>query len=154
MHFDRVDRAILHELQLNGRLSNVQLSKLVNLSESACLRRVRALEQAAVIDRYVMIVNQASIGLPENVFVEITLNRQQQQDLADFENAVSEVPEVMECYLMAGDADYLIRIIVANAADYERIHNEHLTRLSGVARVRSSFTLRAVTKRTDVPIVS
>ncbi len=151
--FDRVDRAILHELQLDGRLSNVELSKLVNLSESACLRRVRALEQSGVIDRYVMIVNQASVGRPENVFVEITLSRQQQHDLVDFENAVTDVPEVMECYLMAGDADYLLRLIVANAADYERIHNEHLTRLPGVARVRSSFTLRAVTKRTEVPIL-
>jgi Lrp/AsnC family leucine-responsive transcriptional regulator len=149
--FDRADRAILHELQLDGRLRNVELAAKVNLSESACLRRVRRLEEAGVIERYVMLVNQARVGRPENVFVEITLDQQQQQGLARFETSIKAVAEVMDCYLMAGDADYLLRIVVANTADYERIHNK-LTSLPGVARVRSSFTLRTVANRTEVPI--
>jgi DNA-binding Lrp family transcriptional regulator len=152
MALDRADRAILVALQRDGRLSNVNLAARVNLSESACLRRVRRLEQIGVIDRYVMLVDQMKAGRPENVFVEITLNRQQQQDLTRFEEAVRQVPEVMECYLMAGDADYLLRVIAADAADYERIHSRHLTRLPGVARVRSSFALRAVTKSTEIPL--
>ena len=149
---DKTDRAILHELQLNGRLSNVNLAARVNLSESACLRRVKLLEEAGVIDRYAMILNQAAVGLPGNVFVEISLHQQQQQNLDDFENAVLEVPEVMECYLMTGEFDYLLRVVVADASDYERIHHGQLTSLPGVARVRSAFTLRAVTKKTEVPI--
>lgn len=149
---DKTDRAILHELQLDGRLSNVNLAERVNLSESACLRRVKLLDEAGVIDRYVMLVNQAAVGLPGNVFVEITLNRQQRQYLDEFELAVVEVPEVMECYLMSGDYDYLLRVVVADAADYERIHHEYLTQLPGVSRVRSSFALRPVTKKTELPV--
>lgn len=149
---DRTDRAILHELQLDGRISNVRLAQRINLSESACLRRVRLLEEAGVIDGYVMLVNQAEVGLPGNVFVEITLNRQQREDLDAFETGVAQVPEVMECYLMSGEYDYLLRVVVVDAADYERIHHEQLTALPGVARVRSSFTLRNVAKKTELPV--
>jgi DNA-binding Lrp family transcriptional regulator len=149
---DKTDRAILRELQKDGRISNVELAKRVNLSESACLRRVRALEDEGVIDGYVGLVNPAMAGLPGNVFVRITLQRQQQKDLEDFEKAVRRVPEVMECYLMTGDSDYLLRVIVANAADFERLHYQQLTRLPGVARVQSSFALRTVIKRTAIPI--
>ena len=94
---DKVDHAILHELQLDGKLSNAKLAERVHLSESACLRRVKILEEAGVIERYAMIVNQAAVGIPGNVFVEITLSRQQQQDLDIFEESVKKVPEVMEC---------------------------------------------------------
>lgn len=149
---DRADRAILHELQQDGRLSNVALAGKVSLSESACLRRVKRLEEAGVIERYAMLVNQSQVGVPDNVFVEISLNRENQEDLSAFEAAVQRLPEVMECYLMSGDYDYLLRVVVANTADYERIHREHLTRLPGVVRVRSSFALRTVTKTTEVPI--
>ena len=149
---DRTDRAILHELQLDGKLSNVNLSKRVNLSESACLRRVKILEEAGIIERYAMIVNQDAVGVSGNVFVEITLSRQQQKDLDAFEKKVKEVPEMMECYLMTGEFDYLLRVVVADASDYERIHHHSLTNLPGVARVRSSFTLRTVTKRTEIPV--
>lgn len=152
MNLDRADRAILHELQLDGRLSNVALAAKVSLSESACLRRVKRLEEAGVIERYAMLVNQGQVGLPDNVFVEISLNREKQEDLDAFEEAVRHLPEIMECYLMSGDYDYLLRVVVANTADYERIHREHLTRLPGVVRVRSSFALRTVTKTTEVPI--
>jgi len=149
---DKVDRAILHELQLDGKLTNARLAERVHLSESACLRRVKILEEAGVIERYAMIVNQAAVGIPGNVFVEITLSRQQREDLDIFEESVRQVPEVMECYLMSGDFDYLLRIVVVDAADYERIHHESLTRLPGVTRVRSSFTLRTVAKRTEIPL--
>lgn len=148
---DKIDRAILATLQLNGRLSNVQLATEVGLSESACLRRVRVLEESGVIDRYVMLVNQAAIGKPGNVFVRVSLEGQQKEKLVAFEEAIKDVPEVMECYLMSGDVDYQLRIIVRNAADYERLHNE-LTSLPGVMRVHSSFALRAVLKKTEIPV--
>ncbi len=149
---DRIDRAILHELQHNGRLTNSALAERVNLSESACLRRVRGLEGSGLIRGYVCLVDQSSAGYPDNVFVQITLHSQQRRDLDAFEAAVMEIPEVMECYLMSGDADYIVRVIVADARDYERIHSQHLTRLPGVDRVHSSFALRTVIKKTEVPI--
>lgn len=151
---DRTDRAILEALQRNGRISNVELAAAVHLSESACLRRVRQLEDSGVIGRYAMLVDQAKVGYPTDVFVQISLNRQQGEDLARFEEAVAQVPEIMECHLMTGDADYLLRVIAADAADFERIHTRHLTRLPGVARVHSSFALRRVVKKTEIPIPS
>ncbi len=149
---DKIDRAILHELQLDGRLGNNTLAQRVSLSESACLRRVRRLEDNGFIRGYVGLVDQSSAGYPDNVFVRITLHSQQQDDLAAFEKEAKLLPEVMECYLMSGDADYLLRVIVADARDYERIHSQHLTRLPGVARVHSSFALRTVTKKTEIPV--
>lgn len=149
---DRIDRVILHELQLEGRLTNATLAERVRLSESACLRRVRALEANGLIRGYVGLVDQSSAGYPDNVFVRITLTSQQQDDLALFEAEVKKVPEVMECYLMSGDADYLLRVIVADARDYERVHSQHLTRLPGVDRVHSSFALRTVIKKTEIPV--
>jgi len=152
MKLDRTDRAILTELQRDGRLSNRELADKVHLSESACLRRVRALEEAGVIDRYAALVSQSKVGLPGNVFVSITLNRQEQADLAAFEEAVKRVPEVMECYLMTGAQDYLLRVVVSDPADFERLHSQHLTRLPGVARVQSSFALRTVRKSVELPV--
>ena len=149
---DRIDRSILHWLQQDGRLSNAALAAHVNLSESACLRRVKALEQSGYLCNYVGLVDQALAGYPDNVFVQITLHSQQQDDLAEFESEVAKLPEVMECHLMSGDADYLLRVIVADARDYERLHSQFLTRLPGVARVHSSFALRTVIKKTEVPI--
>ena len=149
---DRLDRAILRELQQDGRLSNVALAARVNLSESACLRRVKILEEHKVIDRYATLLNQSAVGLPDSVFVEISMTREQQEDLDAFEQAVRQLPEVLECYLMSGEYDYLLRVVVANTADYERIHREYLTRLPGVARLRSSFALRTITKKTELPI--
>ena len=152
MKLDRTDQALIAELQRDGRLSNRDLAERVHLSESACLRRVRALEQAGVIDRYAALVNQAKVGLPGNVFVSITLNRQEQADLRAFEEAGRRVPEVIECYLMTGQQDYLLRVVVSDPADFERLHSQHLTRLPGVARVHSSFALRTVRKSTELPI--
>ena len=152
MKLDRTDRAILHELQLDGRLSNVELAARVNLSESACLRRVRNLEELGVISGYAMLVDQRQVGYPSTVFVQISLDRQQREDLENFERAVSHVPEVMECYLMTGEADFLLRVVASDAADFEQLHSNYLTRLPGVTRVHSSFSLRTVVKKTELPI--
>ncbi len=148
---DAIDLRILAALQRNGRLSNVQLAEKVNLSESACLRRVRLLEEHRVIDRYVMLVNQTSIGKPGTVFVQVTLEGQQQEKLQKFEREIDKVEEVLECYLMSGDSDYLLRIIVRDNDDYLRIHS-HLTGLPGVLRVQSSFALKTVLKKTALPL--
>lgn len=146
---DRIDRRILDVLQADGRISNADLAERVGLSASACLRRVRALEESGIIDRYVMLVDQARIGRPTNVFVEISLQSQAVEVLDAFETAVAKSPEVMECYLMAGDADYLLRVTTSGAEDYERVHRTVLARLPGVARVRTIFALRTVCKRTE-----
>ncbi len=152
MQMDKYDRAILAALQQDGRISNVQLATRVNLSESACLRRVRALEEAGYIDRYVALVNQSRVGLGGNVLVHIGLHREEQSELAAFEAAVRNIPEVMECYLMTGEFDYLLRVVVADMADFERLHKEALTRLPGVARVNSSVAIRTVQKKTELPL--
>jgi len=149
---DKTDRLILQELQRDGRLSNVELAQRVHLSESATLRRVRALEESGLISRYVALLNAQKTGFPTNVFVNITLHRQDQKDLQAFEEAVRRVPEVMECYLMTGESDYLVRVACRDPADFERLHSQHLTRLPGVARVQSSFALRVVRRSTELPI--
>jgi DNA-binding Lrp family transcriptional regulator len=148
---DNIDRSILKKLQKNGRLSNVQLAEEVGLSESACLRRVKLLEDSGIIDRYVMLINQQALGKPDNVFVRVTLDGQQREKLADFEADISRVSEVMECYLMAGDFDYLLRVITRDNSDYLRVHNK-LTSLPGVMRVQSSFALKTVLERTEMPL--
>ena len=150
--FDAIDKSILNAMQPNGRISNADLAEQINLSPSACLRRVRQLEDAGVIEGYATLVNPAAVGKPSNVFVEVSLSSQSEYSLNSFENAVAECPEVMECYLMAGDSDYLLRVVAADAADYERIHKTHLSRLPNVSRIRSQFTLRAVCKKTAFQI--
>jgi Lrp/AsnC family transcriptional regulator, leucine-responsive regulatory protein len=152
MPLDRFDRAILQALQLDGRITNSELAERVNLSESACLRRMRALEESGLIEGYTARINQQRAGCPVNVFVNITLDRQDEVDLRKFEEAVRKIPEVMECYLMTGDYDYTVRVVVADTADFERVHSKHLTRLPGVARVHSSFALRTVQKSKELPI--
>lgn len=152
MKLDRSDHTILSVLQSDGRISNVDLADRAKLSESACLRRVRALERSGLIKGYVAQVDQAKAGLPVNVFVNITLVHQDLTELKAFEEAVQEIPEVMECYLMSGEHDYVLRVVVADVNDYERIHQRYLTRLPGVARVNSSFALRTVRKTNQLPI--
>jgi len=149
---DKTDKKILAILQADGRVTNAELAERVNLSASACLRRVQNLEAAKVISGYVALVAQEAIGRPTNVFVEVTLKSQSEESLRTFERAANACPEIMECYLMAGDADYLIRVVAANSEDYERIHRQHLTVLPGVARIRSSFALRAVCKKTALDL--
>ncbi len=152
MKLDRIDRVILDVLQRDARVTNAALAERVSLSESACLRRVRALERSGLISGYGARIDQEKAGLPVNVFVSITLDRQDQADLQAFEDAVRKIPEVMECYLMTGDFDYLLRVAVADTADFERMHSRELTRLPGVARVHSSLALRAVARQSVLPI--
>ncbi len=149
---DALDRAILHELQNNARISNADLADRVALSPSACLRRVRILEDTGVIQEYAAILSQEASGRSQSVFVEITLKSQESHDLEAFENQVRARPEVMECYLMSGDQDYLLRVLVTDASGYEQLHREFLTRLPGVDRVKSSFALRTVRKKTEIPL--
>ena len=152
MNMDHFDKKLLSILQTNGRISNVELSEAVNLSESACLRRVKSLEERGFIDKYVALLYQKRVGLTDTVFVHIVLKREEKSELLAFEEAVKEIPEILECYLMTGEFDYLLHLVVANMADFERLHNESLTQLPGVSRVNSSFAIRTVQKTTALPI--
>tara|TARA_Y100000590_G_scaffold422965_1_gene528255 strand:- start:571 stop:1026 length:456 start_codon:yes stop_codon:yes gene_type:complete len=149
---DYFDKKLLSILQTNGRISNVELSDAVNLSESACLRRVKSLEERGFIDKYVALLDQKKAGLTDTVFVHIVLKREEKSELLAFEEAVKKIPEILECYLMTGEFDYLLHLVVANMADFERLHNESLTQLPGVSRVNSSFAIRTVQKTTALPI--
>ena len=148
IELDATDRKILNLLQNDGRISNADLAERINLSPSACLRRVKRLEDEGVIDRYVMLINQQAINKSSSVFVEITLNSQSEEALAAFEEALLDIPDVLVCFLMAGDYDYIMRVAVSGPEDYERLHKSYLSRLPGVARIRSSFALRNVCQRT------
>ena len=152
MNIDIFDKKLLSILQNNGRISNVELAEAVNLSESACLRRVRSLEERGLIDRYVALLDHKKVGLTDTVFVHIVLKREEKSELEAFENAVKNIPEILECYLMTGEVDYLRHIVVANMADFERLHNDSLTQLPGVSRVNSSFAIRTVQKTSELPI--
>lgn len=150
--FDDRDRAILRELQREGRLTNAELAERVHLSASACLRRVKLLEEAGVIAGYVMLADSAKLGLPGVAYVLITLDQQGRAALDGFERAVTRHPEILECYLLAGAADYLVRIAFRDAAHFERIHTDVLTQLPGVSRLQSTMTLRTVKKTTELPV--
>jgi len=149
---DKIDRKIISALQQDGRLSNVALADAVGLSASACLRRVQILEEIGIISGYTALVSPEAVGRTTNVIVAITLERQSGEFLGAFEDAVASCPDVMECYLMAGESDYVLRVIVKDAADYERIHKDHLSRLPGVARIQSSFSLRQVVGRNGIDV--
>ncbi len=151
---DRLDRRIIDALQANGRITNAELAQAVGLSPSASLRRVRELEAAGVIAGYVALVDRRAAGKQTDVFVEITLQAQSEDLLSRFEAAVSAIADVRECHLMSGDADYLLRVATGGAEDFERIHREQLSRLPGVARMRSSFALRTVCWRPGYPFAA
>ena len=150
---DAIDRRILQYLQQHGRASTADLAAAAKLSPSPCWRRVKALEDAGVISRYVTLVDPKAVGLSVNVFVNVSLSTQVESALEVFEKAVLQRPEVMECYLMTGDADYLLRVVMPDLGAYERFLMDHLTRVPGVASIKSSFALRAVKYRTDLPVV-
>lgn len=149
---DSIDQNILTALQENARLSNVDLARKVGLSPSPCLRRVRALEESGVIRRYATLVDQAAVGLPMSVFVSVSLERQIETGLETFEATIKDRSEVMECYLMTGTSDYLLRIVVADLAAYEIFLKDHLTRIQGVRSIESSFALKQVAYRTALPL--
>jgi len=149
---DERDRAILRELMREGRLTNGELAERVHLSASACLRRVRLLEESGLIAGYVMLLNPGAAGLPGVAFVFVTLDQQGRASLDRFEADAGRHAEIIECYLLAGSADYLLRIAYRDAADFERIHTDILTRLPGVARVQSTLALRTVKRTTALPV--
>ncbi|MFZ1662666.1 MAG: Lrp/AsnC family transcriptional regulator [Paracoccaceae bacterium] len=152
MELDATDRRILTVLQKEGRVSNSDLSERVNLSPSACHRRVQRLEAAGFIDAYVALLNARRLDRPTTVFVEITLSGQADEVLEAFEREVRRVPDVLECHLMAGTADYLLKVVAMDTDDFARIHRQYLARLPGVAQMHSSFALRTVFKTTAIPV--
>ena len=152
MQLDTTDRRILSILQRKGRLSNAELADQVNLSASACHRRVGRLEAEGFIRDYVALLNPRKLGVPTTVFVEITLQGQADEVLEAFEKAVARIPDVLECHLMAGSADYLLKVVAENTEDFARIHRQSLARLPGVAQMQSSFALRTVFKTTALPL--
>jgi DNA-binding Lrp family transcriptional regulator len=149
---DATDIRILAALQDDGRISNADLAARVNLSASACHRRVQRLEASGVIERYVALLDARLMDRRSTVFVEITLASQSEDLLDRFEKAVARIPDVLECHLMAGTADYLLKIVAADTDDFARIHRQHLARLPGVAQMQSSFALRTVCKTTALPL--
>ncbi|SDR30209.1 DNA-binding transcriptional regulator, Lrp family [Rhizobiales bacterium GAS191] len=149
---DAKDRAILRLLQLEGRLSNAELAERVHLSASACLRRVRALEESGLIASYATLLDQKRAGFDGNAFVQVTLDGQGRASLDAFEAAVKQVSQILECWLLAGQADYLLRVVFRDTTDLERMHAEIITQLPHVVRVQSTLTLRTVKKTTALPV--
>lgn len=152
MELDATDIRILTCLQRRGRISNAELSESVFLSPSACHRRVQRLESEGVIAAYVALLDGRKLGMATTVFVEITLQRQSEDLLDAFEKAVARIPDVLECHLMAGTADYILKIVAENSEDFARIHRQHLSRLPGVAKMQSSFALKTVFRTTALPL--
>ena len=149
---DALDTRILDLLQRDARVSNVELARSVGLSPSPCLARVRALEAAGTIERYVTLLDAKKLGLTVSVLVQVTLEKQVESALEVFEKAVRERPEVMECYLMTGDADYLLRVLVADVPAFERFILDFLSRVPGVGNIKSSFALKQVKYQTALPL--
>ena len=152
MEIDATDTRILTVLQKRGRISNADLAEAVNLSASACHRRVQRLEEAGIIRDYVALLDPRKLGRPTVVFVEITLSGQADEVLDAFEREVKLIPDVLECHLMAGTADYLLKVIARDTEDFARIHRRFLARLPGVAQMHSSFALRTVRQTTALPV--
>jgi Lrp/AsnC family leucine-responsive transcriptional regulator len=149
---DPLDRRILIELQGDGRMTNQTLSERVGLSPSPCLRRLRQLEAGGVIARYVALVDPVKVGLPVTAFIRVRLHQQDDRHLSLFEAAVAGFAEVMECYLMSGDADYQLRVLVESLGAFEDFLRQKLTRIEGVAEVTTSFALRPIVYKTALPI--
>jgi len=149
---DAIDRKILAMLQGDGRISLSDLSEKVNLSPSPCLRRIRRLERTGIIARYVAVLDQAKVGLPVSVFVSIKLESQRVEALERFKRAIERWPEVLECYLMTGPRDYLLRIVMADLGAYERFLKQKLTRVDGIASIDSSFALEQTKYSNVLPI--
>jgi DNA-binding Lrp family transcriptional regulator len=149
---DEIDHALLRHIQEHARISNVELADRIGLSPAPCLRRVQALERAGVIRKYVALLNPHAFGRDVTVFVQISLDLQVGGRLDTFEQQIMQRPEVLECYLMTGDSDYLLRVVVPDVAAYERFLKEALTRIDGVVGIKSSFALREVKYSTALPL--
>lgn len=152
MTLDATDRRILTVLQKHGRISNAELAERVNLSASACHRRVQRLEDDGFIRGYVALLDRRKMERPTTVFVEITLSTQADEVLDSFEREVRKIPDILECHLMAGTADYLLKVVAADSEDFAHIHRSKLARLPGVAQMKSSFSLKSVADSTALPV--
>ena len=152
MELDTIDARILTELQSDGGLTNAELAERVGLSPSPCLRRVKLLTDAGVIKKRVALVDGNAIDLKVSVFIHVTLEKQIEENLSEFETAIEARPEVVECYLMTGESDYLLRVVVPDLEAYERFLMEHLTRIPGVSNIKSSFALNQVKYSTALPL--
>ncbi|ATA20652.1 AsnC family transcriptional regulator [Gibbsiella quercinecans] len=149
---DKTDINILNKLQENAKITHAELAKAVNLSTTPCFNRVKALEELGLFRQQVTLLSPERLGLRVNVFIHVSLDRQIEEALQRFEQAIAERPEVMECYLMSGDADYLLRVLVNNINEIESFIINHLTRIPGVANIRSSFALKQVRYKTALPL--
>lgn len=152
VQLDAIDRAILRELQADGRLSNVELAQRVHLSPSACLRRVKLLEDSGVIDRYVALLDPKAVGQPGVSFTVVNVERTTPEELRRFEQAVRDEPQILDCFYVAGSSDYLLRFSYRDAEDLERFHSEVLARLPGAVRLNSMLVLRTVKRTTALEI--
>lgn len=149
---DRTDVAILNLMQENSRTTNADLARSVNLSPTPCFNRIKAMEEMGVIRKQVTLLEPAVLGLNVNVFIQVSLEKQVEDALSLFEKAINERPEVMECYLMTGDADYLLRVLVPDIRALEHFILDHLTKIHGVSNIRSSFALKQVRYKTALPL--
>lgn len=152
MKLDAIDRRILKALQRDGRLQNIELAKEVGLSPSPCLRRVRLLEEAGVIERYVAVVNAAKVGKGLTVFARIWLTGQDAETVDHFTGAIKQLPQVVECHLMAGDCDFLLRVVAADLDDYRQFQIEHLTRIKGVQSVKTEIPMQKIKLTSEIPV--
>jgi DNA-binding Lrp family transcriptional regulator len=151
-NLDEIDKKIVRALQIDGRMPIAELSEKVGLSPTPCGRRVKELERQRIIKNYVALLDAAALDLTINVFVMVTMTEQTERNLRNFEESIAQRPEVMECYLMTGEADYMLRVLVSSLSDYERFVMSHLTKIVGVANIKSSFALHQVKYRTAIPI--
>lgn len=152
MKLDDTDRRILKALQSNGRLQNVELAKMVGLSPSPCLRRVRLLEEAGVIERYVALLDPAKIGVGMTVFARVRLIAQDEQTVERFTEAIRRLPQVVECHLMAGDCDFLLRVVLKDLDDYRRFQIAHLTRSQGVQSIKTDIPMQRIKQSSELPL--
>ncbi len=152
MRLDRIDLAILDHLQRDGRATSNEIADAAGLSPSPAHRRQKLLEEGGIIHRYVALLDQDRVGLPVNVFVSVRLSAQTEDHLAAFEKAIADLPEIMECYVMSGASDYLLRVVAPDLGAYEKFLRTRLTRIPGVRGVESAFALKRVAYRTNLPI--
>lgn len=152
MKLDAIDRRILKALQRDGRLQNIELAKEVGLSASPCLRRVKLLEDAGIIERYVAVVNAARVGKGLTVFARIWLTGQDAETVDHFTDSIRQLPNVVECHLMAGDCDFLLRVVAADLDDYRRFQIEHLTRIKGVQSVKTEIPMQKIKLTSEIPV--
>lgn len=152
MKLDEIDKRILRELQQDGRLQNIELARRVGLSPSPCLRRVRLLEEAGIISRYVAVLDQAEVGLPLSMFARVWLTAQDAETIDRFIAAMRQLPEVVECYIMLGESDALLRVVVADLEDYRHFQSTHLTRKNGIQNVKTDVPSETVKQTSVLPL--